>query len=55
MRSVLIAVRNAVVGWTPNASDTLPFELQSGRLEKYSGATLWWQEVYRANYTLEAA
>jgi len=55
LKALIAAVRGALIGWTPSPADTLPIDLQSGRLEQRSGATLWWQEIYRTRYTLEAA
>lgn len=53
--TLIAAARGAVLGWTPDAAGVEPFELQSGRLEQRKGATLWWQEIYRTRYRLEAA
>lgn len=54
LAALVAAVRGALIGWTPSPSDTLPLDLQSGRLEQRQGAQLWWQEIYRTRYTLEA-
>lgn len=54
LAALTAAVRGALIGWTPSPADTLPLDLQSGRLESRQGASLWWQEIYRTRYTLEA-
>lgn len=54
LAALVSAVRAALIGWTPNLSTTLPIDFQSGRLEQRQGGQLWWQEIYRTRYTLEA-
>lgn len=54
LTAIIAAVRGALIGWTPSPADTLPLDLQSGRLEQRQGAQLWWQDIYRTRYQLEA-
>ena len=52
LRSLLTALRTALLGWVPAGSER-PLDFQNGRLERRQDATLWWQDLYRAQYRIE--
>jgi hypothetical protein len=54
LESVIRAGRAALIGWTPDAVVCDPTVLLSGRLERRRGAELWWQDILRTRYRLEA-
>jgi hypothetical protein len=48
-RPLIAAVREAVVGWRPDAYHAAT-ELGEGRLLRYSDTTLTWNQVFRTSY-----
>lgn len=55
LAALITAIRTALLGWTPDGASIDPIELQAGRLEQRKAATLWWQDIFRTRYRLEAA
>lgn len=54
LESIRDKVRAALLNWLHPAAD-LATSLQTGSVRHYDKGTLWWQDIYRTRYRIEAS
>jgi hypothetical protein len=54
LEPVRVAVRQALLGWTPDGA-TNGIEYAGGRLLAFHNGALWWEETYRTAYLIRSS